>query len=252
MNALEQGFQSFRAAPRDRSLFFLGDLRHLYQRQFHQQPLVAALAVVDVAIVHDFQCLIQELRLTSLRLILELLHLPLAHLQQRKRLRVFCHHHIAHMSSQSADEMSAIESLVDYIIEEHHHLCHFVLQRKIDDVKIVLTVEHVQVLNHFFVSDIPLAERYGLVEDGQGIAHAAIGFLGNHVQRILLVGNAFLFSHHLQMIHDVGNGHALEVVDLATADDGGENLVFLGGGKDKDDMSGRFFQRFKEGIEGSR
>ncbi len=49
----------------------------------------------------------------------------------------------------------------------------------------------------------------------------------------------------------VGHGHTLEVVYLASAQDGRQNLVLLGGGEDEDHVRWRLLQRLKEGIEGS-
>ena len=41
-----------------------------------------------------------------------------------------------------------------------------------------------------------------------------------------------------------------QVVDLATAEDGGQYFMLLRGGEDEDHMCGRFLQGFQEGIEG--
>ena len=46
--------------------------------------------------------------------------------------------------------------------------------------------------------------------------------------------------------------HTLEVVYLATTQDGGQYLVLLGGGKNEDDMCRRFLEGLEEGIEGGR
>ena len=91
-----------------------------------------------------------------------------------------------------------------------------------------------------------------LVENRQGIAHAAIGLAGNDAQGLFLVIVAFLLGHVLEMAHDVGHLHAVEVVDLATAEDGWQNLVLLRGGQDEDGVGGRLFKGLEEGIEGCR
>ena len=76
--------------------------------------------------------------------------------------------------------------------------------------------------------------------------------LGYYCQRLLLVADAFLLCHHLEVVDGVGHGHALKVVYLASAQDGRQNLVFLGGGEDEDDVLWRLLQCLKEGIEGCR
>ncbi len=81
-----------------------------------------------------------------------------------------------------------------------------------------------------------MAEAGSLVEDGEGIAHTSVSLLGYHGKRLLLVLDAFLLSHHLEVVDGVGHGHSLEVVNLASAQDGRQNLVLLGGGEDEDHM----------------
>ena len=156
------------------------------------------------------------------------------------------------MRSQSADEMTAIEAVVDDVVQQYHDIRHLVLQRQVDDVEVVLRVENIQVVYHLLVRDVPLTERRHLVEYRQRVAHTAISLLGNDVQCLLLVSDSFFLGHHLEMIHDIGNGHTLEVVYLAPADNRGQDLVLLGSGKDEDDMCRRLLQGLEEGIEGSR
>ena len=94
-----------------------------------------------------------------------------------------------------------------------------------------------------------MAEHRRLVEDRKGIAHAAIGLLGDEVQCLLLVGDALLAGHHLQVVHDFGHVHAVEVIDLATRDDGGQNLVLLGGGENENHIRWRLLQGLEKRVE---
>ena len=153
------------------------------------------------------------------------------------------------MLGQSLNEQSAIETLVDNLVEQHHDVCHLINNREVDDLEVVLRVEHVQVFYHLLVSDVALTEGYCLVEDAQSITHTAIGLLGNHCQCLFLVGDALLLSHRLQVVDGVADGHALEVVNLATTQDGWKNLMFLRCSEDEDDVCGRLFQRLQEGVE---
>ena len=54
------------------------------------------------------------------------------------------------------------------------------------------------------------------------------------------------------MIDGVADGHPFEIVDLTTAEDGGQDLVLLRRGEDEDDVCRRFFECFEEGVEGGR
>ena len=53
------------------------------------------------------------------------------------------------------------------------------------------------------------------------------------------------------MVDGALDGHPLEVVNLTTGQDGGQNLVLLGRGQDEDDMCGRLLQSLEERVEGS-
>ena len=79
---LKQGFQSSGLTPRTGAILRrLCDLGYLYQCEFYQQSLVTRLALVDVAQVHQLQCIIQEWYLTALGLFLVSLTHLVAHFE---------------------------------------------------------------------------------------------------------------------------------------------------------------------------
>ena len=89
-----------------------------------------------------------------------------------------------------------------------------------------------------------------MVEDGERVAHSSIRLLGNQVESIWIGCVPFLLCHVSQVVDGTLDRHAGEVVDLAAAQDGGQNLVLLCGGKDEDYVGGWFLERLEEGIEG--
>ena len=180
------------------------------------------------------------------------LALLLADLEERQRLGILCHEHVSHVGGQSVDELSAVEAVAHNLVEQYHDVGHLVFQGEVDDAEVVVGVEHVEVFDDLLIGDGALAERCHLVEDGQGIAHATVGFLGDDGQCLFLVADALLLGHPLQVGDGVLDGHALEVVNLAARDDGGQDFVLLGGGEDEDDVLWRFFERLQEGVEGCR
>ena len=155
------------------------------------------------------------------------------------------------MLGESLNHVAAVESLVQDAVEHHHHLAYLVLYGEVYQLEVVVAVEHVQVFYYLLVGDVALAEACRLVEDGEGIAHTAVCFLGDDSECLILVFHAFLLSYHLQVGDGVSHGHALEVVNLASAQDGRQNLVLLGGGEDEDDVRWRLLQRLEKGVEGS-
>ncbi len=246
----EQGFQSVRATPRRRRLIIgLSNLRHLYQRQLNEQPLVRRLLVAEVTLVQQLQRSIEELRRALPRLLHIARLLVGRHLEELHRLRVFGHHHVAYVARQALAEVAAVEPFGNDAVEQEHYLRGVVLEREVHDTEIVVGIEHVKIFNHMLVGDISLAVASRLVEDGQGVAHAAVGFLGNHGERLLLVGIAFLLRHHLQIVDSVLHGHAFEIVDLAARDDGWQQLMLLCRGENEYHVGRRFLKSLEEGIE---
>ena len=153
------------------------------------------------------------------------------------------------MLGKTLNHVAAIETAAQNAVERNHHLCHLVLQSQVYQTEIVVAVEHVQVLDNLLVSDVAHAEAGSLVEDGESIAHTSVSLFGYHGERLLFILYAFLLSHHLQVSDGVGHGHALEVVNLTSAENGRQNLVLFGSGKDKDYMRRWLFQRFEEGVK---
>ena len=154
------------------------------------------------------------------------------------------------MAGQPTDEVSGIEALHQNLVEQEQAGLHLALEEMIHKAEIVLGAEHIQVLADKVVGEVASREAHHLVKDGQRIAHTAVSLLGNEVQGLGLGRITLLLGHILEMLHHALNGHALEVVHLTAAQDGGQDLVLLGGGQDEDDVRGRFLQRLQERIEG--
>ena len=154
------------------------------------------------------------------------------------------------MLGQTLYQQTTVETFVDDVVEQYHDVHGLVLQGEVDNLEVVVGIQHVQVFNDLLVGDVALTERGCLVEDAQGIAHATVSLLGNNGQRFLFNGDAFLLSHILQVVDGIAHRHALEVVNLTAAQDGGQYLVLLGSCQDEDDVCGWLLQRLQEGVEG--
>ena len=119
------------------------------------------------------------------------------------------------MRIESTHEMTSFESFRKNIVQREHDFRNIACEEEIDQLEIIFIVEHIEVGDGLLISDITLAERCYLVEDGQGIAHTTIRFLRNHVEGSRFVGDAFLLCYFLQMPHDVLHRHPTEIIDLA-------------------------------------
>ena len=154
------------------------------------------------------------------------------------------------MRGQSVGEKSTVEAFRENGVEQHHQVAHFVFEAQIYYLEIIVCIQHVEVFQHLVVRDVALAKAGSLIEDRQGVAHAAVSLFCNDVQGSVFVGDALLLSHVFQVVDDVCSSHPLEIIYLTTREDGGQNLVFLGRCQDEDDVCGRLFQRFEKGVEG--
>ena len=114
----EQDFQLFGATPRAIRILRLRQLSHLNERQLHEQTLVAALTVGEVALIHYLQCLIKKLCRAFLSLFLILCLLSFAHLQQLNGLLILRHEHVTYVRCKSVDEVSAVKPLLYNRVEQ--------------------------------------------------------------------------------------------------------------------------------------
>ena len=84
------------------------------------------------------------------------------------------------MFGKSLNQQTTVESLVDDVVQQQHDVAYLVVNREVDNLEIVLGIQHVQVFNHFLVGDVTLAERSCLIEDGEGITHTTIRLFCYH------------------------------------------------------------------------
>ena len=145
--------------------------------------------------------------------------------------------------------MVAVKPFSKNIIEREQAFGYFIFQEEIGQLEIIFVVQYVQVLNHTLVGDVPVGEAHYLVEDGEGVTHTPVGFLCNDVQGFRFDFDVLLAGYVLQVFHRIVDRDAAEVVNLASAQDGGKNFMFLSGGQNENGMLWRFFQCLQKSIE---
>ena len=153
------------------------------------------------------------------------------------------------MRSHAADKVSTVKTLLQDFVEKEHAIGGLLLQNEVGHAQIIGSAQYVQIVAYTFVTEFASCETHHLVEDGECVAHAAVGLFCNEFQSFFLGFHSFPSCYTLQMGNDVARGNARKIEYLATAQYGGQNLVLLGGGKDEDDIGRRFFQRLEESIE---
>ena len=120
------------------------------------------------------------------------------------------------MVAQAVNEMLGLKAFADDVVEDEQDVARVAVEDVIDDLEIIVVVEYVEVVDDVLVGDVLARETHHLVEDGEGIAQGAVGFLRDDVQGFGFGADAFALGHKGQMFGDVVNCDALEVKDLAT------------------------------------
>ena len=97
-------------------------LCRLYQRQFDEQLLVAAVAIVQATVAAELHHLVEGLLPALLGLLAIALHRRPRHLQQPDGGIVGGHEQIARMRAQSVDEITSVKAARGYIAKVYQHL----------------------------------------------------------------------------------------------------------------------------------
>ena len=130
--------------------------------------------------------------------------------------------------------MRSVEAMGEDVVEEQQRSRDVMAERCVHELKIVVGVEYIEYRYRLLIGDGRTAESYELVEDREGVTHAAVCLLRDDVQRIFGHGDAFVRGNRLQISDGVRDGDAVEVIDLATAEDGRKDLMFLRRREDED------------------
>ena len=145
--------------------------------------------------------------------------------------------------------MKGVETLGKYLIKGQQSRRIITLQEGIDKGETIFIVKHIQVAEHILVFDIGPAEGHGLVKYGECIPHCSVRLVSYHMQGFIVDGDILIFRHHPEVADDVVHRNPVEIIGLASGQDGRENLVLFRGGKDEYGMCRRLLQCLEEGIE---
>ena len=190
----------------------------------------------------------EELRRALLRLLAVAVEQRARKLDERNR-GPLGQQQIAQVLVQARHKGLARESLREHLVKADEGLGVVAPEEQIDHREVGVVVQHVECLRYGLVLQVGVAERDGLVEHRERIAHTSVGLLGDEVERLLVELNALLLGDVFQVTHRILDADAVEVIDLAAREDGGYDFVFLGCGEDEDGVARRLLERLEEGVE---
>ena len=153
------------------------------------------------------------------------------------------------MSCPSSDERLGVEAST-YGVVEHHQCCGQIpLQSIVGNAKERVGIKQVEVGDDCLIGHIPAGERGNLVEDRKRITHTAISLARNDLQGTGFHTDTLLIGDISELFDDILCRDALEIVGLTATQDGGQNLLLLGGTHHEDGMLRRLLKGLEERIE---
>ena len=206
-------------------------------------------SVLDIGLIQDIEPSHEEKQIRSGRLVLKLGFDVVRRFDELQRLRISAHHEVAQVVGPARDEVMGVESARHDVVEQQHGARNVAGKRLVRQGEVRVVVEHVQLFRDRLVREVLACKGDELVKHGQGVAKGPVCFLGDDVERFFLGIHPFLRRNVLQVRHGVGHRDAVEVEDLTTRQDGGQDLVFLRGGQDEDGVGRRFLQGLQKRVE---
>jgi len=147
------------------------------------------------------------------------------------------------VGAEGCYEVEGVESFGEDVVERDEGVGIVADEEVVYESEGVFVVKDVEVAHHVFVVDVGAAECYGLVEDGEGVAHGPVGFHRYDVEGLVVDGDALLGGDTAEVADYIGDADAVEIICLAAGEDGREDFVLLRGGEDEDCVCRWFFKR---------
>ena len=185
--------------------------------------------------------LIPDLHIGRIHLCRQHMRLALAHLGQRHPLQLGGHGHqdlgMSHIAGRQAVGLL-------------HHGSGIAGGQQRQQFGRQVFINRAEHLLHRGLLHLPRAQRDGLVEQRQTVAHAAAGGLADQLQTPLLIGNVFGLQHVGQVSGHGGRADVAQTELHAARQHGDWHLLRISGGQHEDDVGWRLFQRLQHGVEG--
>ena len=144
---------------------------------------------------------------------------------------------------------SALNPFGQYFVEFEQSRGIISPEKVIHQHEAVLVVQNVQVFQYILVFHIRSAESYGLVEYCKGVPHRTVCLVGYDMERFIINAYILFCSYVPEVPDDVLYCNPVEIVCLASGQDGREYLMFFGSGQNEYRMRRRFFQGLQKALK---
>ena len=213
------------------------------------QTLIRGTAITSLTLADHLQRIENELH-TATASLLRITHTKrIRKIQKRLQPPGTAHKQIPQMRTKRRNEMQRIETLAQDLIENQQRRTVILRQKSIHQTETILVIQDIQIPDHIRVMDVRTAESHCLVENSKRIAHRTVSLVSDHMQRLVIHRDALLSGDIPQIPHDVRHADTIEIIGLATAQDGRDDLMLLSGGKDEDRVCRRLLESLQERIE---
>ena len=130
-------------------------------------------------------------------------------------LRIARHVQIAQRFGERDEQLLHVVALQHQRVENAKHARGVMITDRIHDVEQGVLRNHVQGADQQLMCDVDAAERDHLVHQAQRVAKGAIRFGCDHMERLVVDGDAFLFADVAQSLDDLAHFNAAEIETLA-------------------------------------
>lgn len=223
-----------------------------HQADFDEEVFVVSLAETEFKVGGGVEIAEQKRQPAQLGLLCVALAECVASIDELECLRVEADHEVAQVLAEAGEEVLSAKSFTDYFLIQQQRMAQVSLSDKVQQAEIVVGIKDVEVFQHPVSGEVTLREVDQLVKDGESVAQATFGLGGNNFEGALLIVDAFVVGHKLEVPDDIVVFYTFEVEYLATAQDGGDDFVFFGSGEDEFGIGRGFLEGLQESVEGRR
>ena len=129
--------------------------------------------------------------------------------------------------------MQSIEPPGQDFVKQEKHFLKTPVKGHLCQTEIIIPVQYIQIGNNLFVCHFFTAHGNTLIQQRKGIPHGSVCLLGYDAKRIPTNGYPFFFCYLFQVMCHCLNRDTVEIKDLASGKNGGEDFVFFGCGQNE-------------------